>query len=831
MTVVFTGAPFAGWVSSLAEVPDPVFAQGMMGDGVALDPIEGVVRAPADAQVIALAPTGHSVTLRLATGVELLIHVGIDTVALGGEGFTAKVAVGDRVLAGAPLIAFDLDLVGRRASSLVTPIIVLTPGTRLVPRALDRRVLAGEPLFELHGVVATSPTISAPASAANRMLVVPLAHGIHARPAARIVAALRPFEARVSMAAHGAKADARSTVGLMTLGVKRGDQIELSAQGADGEAAIAAIVALIDGGMGESTATPHAIAHAPPPGHPVCAAPGLAIGPVFQLQSGAIAVERDGAGQEIERARLATARAAAAAALGLVDIADAHRALIDDPELLTAAAATIDVGRSAGFAWRTAIGTQAERLRATRDARLIERVDDLIDIERQVLRALAGASATPEVPDGSILIAPVLLPSEFQAFGARLAGICTADGGPTSHVAILAAAAGVPMIVAAGPDVLQIFEGRTVVLDADAATLDADPSPERLTEARARITVAAVRRAAHERVAMADCRLADGTRIEVFANLASLAEAAPAVAAGAEGCGLLRTEFLFEGRETAPSVDEQHALYQGIADSLGGRPLIVRTLDIGGDKPVSYLPFPREDNPALGQRGIRLGLARPELLATQLRAVARVRPRGVCRIMVPMIVDVGELRRVRAALDAVCREEGGAAIQLGVMIETPAAAMLTDQLSAEADFLSIGTNDLTQYTLAADRGNPATAAMVDALHPAVLRLIARAGEAAIASFLSPDAAERQEAAMAKRLDRIGRALDRLERNDKVATEMMAMFVRSWLTSTPVLPEQATAAARNKGGERYAQFVEALGRRLASEISLAREISLDGATER
>jgi phosphocarrier protein FPr/phosphocarrier protein len=228
--------------------------------------------------------------------------------------------------------------------------------------------------------------------------------------------------------------------------------------------------------------------------------------------------------------------------------------------------------------------------------------------------------------------------------------------------------------------------------------------------------------------------MADGTRIEIFANLGSVTDAAAAVAAGAEGCGLLRTEFLFLERETAPDEEEQRETYSRIAATLGDRPLIVRTLDIGGDKPVPYLPMGSEENPALGLRGVRLSLARPDLMRLQLRAILRGVPAGQCRIMLPMVADLGDYRPVRALLAEVQAELGIAEpVQLGVMIETPAAAMLAGQIAREADFLSIGTNDLTQYTLAADRGNAAVSQRIDAMHPAVLRLVREVGRGAKAA--------------------------------------------------------------------------------------------------
>ena len=306
-----------------------------------------------------------------------------------------------------------------------------------------------------------------------------------------------------------------------------------------------------------------------------------------------------------------------------------------------------------------------------------------------------------------------------------------AAGGATSHAAILAAAMGIPALVALGPALLAVADGTALLLDARRGVLEIDPGETRLAQARAALAAAAAEHATLMAEAGRECRTADGTRIEVLANIGSVAEAQAAVRNGAEGCGLLRTEFLFLDRLSPPTEAEQSAEYQKIADVLGARPLTIRTLDAGGDKPIAYLPLPEEENPALGLRGVRTSLAFPQLLRTQLRAVLAVGGPAQCRLLLPMISEVEEIQTVRRLLDEVCRELGRAErISVGVMIETPASAVLAERLAAVADFLSIGTNDLTQYTLAMDRGNPQLAARLDALHPAVLRLIARTAEGA-----------------------------------------------------------------------------------------------------
>ncbi|HEX5182245.1 MAG TPA: phosphoenolpyruvate--protein phosphotransferase [Allosphingosinicella sp.] len=744
MSAIRLGAPMSGWAAALDEVPDPVFAERMMGDGIAIDPLEGLVRAPADAIVASLPETAHAVTLDLANGAQILIHIGIDTVALGGEGFEACVAAGQRVAAGDPLIRFDLDAVARRVRSLITPIVLVNDGFRLTAETVDRRVAAGETLIRIEPAAAAPAAFSLHAGpTVERRIRIPLPNGLHARPAARVATLAKSFAAEVRVAAHDRSADGRSMVALMALGLRRGDEAILSAAGADAEAAVAALAALIESGMDEPepAAVPAPAKSSAPSGDAsvlpgIVASPGLAIGPVAHFRPAAIDLPADGAGVAAEERALAEAMAAVAASLDGADadsgLAAAHRALLEDPALAADARAEIAAGRSAGQAWRTATAAAAEKLRETGDKLLIERVADLEDIERQLLVHLTGVSpGIVDVPAGAILVADALLPSQFLALRGAIAGIATADGGPTSHVAILAAAAGVPMLVAVGRAALAVPDGRQVILDADSGRLESDPDATAIAAAGERVAGSRERRAAQAAAAREDCRMADGVRIEIFANLASPAEAALAVEAGAEGCGLLRTEFLFLDRPSAPSEEEQAQAYAAIAAALGDRPLIVRTLDVGADKPVAYLPRPREENPALGQRGIRLSLARPDLLRTQLRAILGAVPGPQCRIMLPMIVERGELAAVRVLLDEAAAAVGRTdRIPLGVMIETPAAALLAADIAGEADFLSIGTNDLTQYALAADRLNPATAMVADALHPAVLHLIRHAAEGA-----------------------------------------------------------------------------------------------------
>ncbi|MGQ3287629.1 phosphoenolpyruvate--protein phosphotransferase [Sphingopyxis sp.] len=741
MSLIIT-SPLRGWATTLDSVPDPVFAQRMMGDGVAIQPLGDTVVAPFDGEVVTLHDAGHAISLRSAEGAEILIHIGLDTVMLKGEGFTPLVRVGDKVSRGDPLIRFDLDAVALAATSLITPVIVTNAEAFAISRrSVDCAIGACEALMTLVPVQAEARRRSDDGTVVEQAVTLSLPHGIHARPAARIGETARRFEADVHLLNGDKRGDARSTVALLALGTGFGDEVVVQARGDDAEAALAAVVPLLATDMGESVPPATSVAaineqvlRAGQIGG-VIASPGLAMGPAARLRQAEIAVARDGSGPVEERAALLAARsdvrgriaARAESADGSVAaVMHAHLALIDDPELLAGAEKRIAEGRSAGFAWRGAIHDQVDAIRATGNAHLIERIDDLIDIERQLLSTLTGIPLDGNaILAGVIVVAEDLLPSQLVALAAaKPAGICLTRGGPTSHVAILCAGMGLPALVAMGDALDAVDDGARLLLDAEMGHLTVAPSPADAEAFAARLAKRDARREAAQAAAKDACQTADGTRIEIFANIGTVEDAILAAAQGAEGSGLVRSEFLFLDRDTAPSEDEQHAAYQGIADALAGKPVIIRLLDIGGDKPAAYIPIDAEENPALGQRGIRVALAHPALLETQLRAILRVEPVGQCKIMIPMVANLDELRQVRALVERLRGEMGIAApVEVGVMVETPAAAMTADLLAAEADFLSIGTNDLTQYVLAMDRGNPAVAAGVDAMHPAVLRMI------------------------------------------------------------------------------------------------------------
>ena len=527
-------SPLFGWAAPLAEVPDPVFAEGMMGDGVAVDPFEGVLFAPCDGEVIQLHRARHALTIRTIEGLEVLVHLGLETVALAGEGFQAHVRQGDRVTAGQKLISFDLDLLALKAKSLLSPVLVTNAeGFTVSNRRTGREVQVGEPLFEVVPIAVATGAPTSDGTTACRAVRITHAHGLHARPAALIAAEVKRLGLPIEAALGERKANARSPVALMGLGVRAGDDLLLCVHGEGAEAAVSALARMIARDI-NGAATEDAVAAAPAPkARParagviegVRAAPGLAVGPAFHLtqpeirlppSSGDASKERQVLDRAVGAVRIDLSHKVRAARGAAREILAAHLELLDDPELIDAAHAAVDKGRGAGEAWRRALQTQAELLRRLEDPRLAERAADLLDLERQVLLALGGAASAPAAPPaGSIVLAADLTPSQMAGLEA-VAGLCTARGGPTSHVAILAAALGLPALVAAGEGILAVPDGAPVILDSDAAVLMTAPSPSELEAARRRVETATTSKAAARAAAQMPCVTADGHRIEVY---------------------------------------------------------------------------------------------------------------------------------------------------------------------------------------------------------------------------------------------------------------------------------------------------------------------------
>ncbi|HEX3259817.1 MAG TPA: phosphoenolpyruvate--protein phosphotransferase, partial [Pseudonocardia sp.] len=587
-------------------------------------------------------------------------------------------------------------------------------------------------------------------------------HGLHARPAARVVQAVRAFDARVRIrnrTTGSAWVPAGSLSKVATLGVLSGHEVEVRVGGDEAREALDSLLELaarnfdepLDGPAAPaapagtpSAAAPAASAEGGGVGigtKPIPTAPGVGVGPAWSAQhvpidltevrAGEPADEWRGLGEAIAAVRrsVSQVRARAVREVGEAEAAifDAHLLLLDDADLLDDVRGRVDDGQSAAAAWSAATDAVAAEFAGVPDPYLQARAADVAAVRDAVLRELLGLTHGGGAPSG-VVVAGDLTPAEAAELDpAQVVAVVLAYGTPTAHSAILLRARGIPTVVGAGADVLDIAGGTLLAVDGGTGEIVVDPPPPVQERFRAKAADLARRRSAALADAAAPARTGDGVAVHVGANVGSAEDARLAAACGADLAGLVRTEFLFLDRAQAPDVDEQEAVYRAIAEALPGRRITFRTLDVGGDKPLSYLPMPAEANPFLGLRGIRLSLAHPRLLAHQLTAIVRVAHDGPTSVMFPMVSTLDELVAARRMLDDAIKLVGRGTpngLEVGMMVEVPAAALKAHVFAPQVDFFSVGTNDLTQYALAAERGNAAVADVGDAYDPGVLKLVA-----------------------------------------------------------------------------------------------------------
>ena len=739
-------APLSGVLLALDSVPDPVFSSRLIGDGLCLDPTSQTLCAPLAGVISNIQDSGHAVSITNDHGVQVLLHIGLDTVNLAGKGFTRLVQEGQQVEAGQALIEFDADYVALHARSLLTLMLVVSgePFTLLANGLVE----VGQSLMQLSPGAAVDAVDEEEGDALfSKPLTLPNANGLHARPAAVLAQAAKGFSASIYLHKQTQSANAKSLVAIMALQTVHGDTLQVSAAGTDADAAIKALVELLAQGCGETVAAPAEVIEPVSSStllRGVCASPGSAFGQVVQVTEPVLNITEPGSGEAAERGALQRGLLAASEALqALQDKASgsaqaqifrAHQELLEDPTLLEHAHDLLAQGKSAAFAWNSATLATVKLFQGLGNALIAERAADLADVGQRVLKLILGLQDSAwDLPERAILIADQLTPSQTASLDTRkVLGFVTVGGGATSHVAILARALGLPAICGVPVQVLELANGKQVLLDADKGELHLDPDLAEIEQLETARQQHILRRQREVAQAALPATTRDGHHVDVSANVASLQEVEQSLTLGGEGVGLLRSEFLYLDRNRAPNPEEQAATYTDIARALGSeRNLVVRTLDVGGDKPLAYVPMDAETNPFLGLRGIRLCLERPQLLREQFRAILASAGFARLHIMLPMVSLLSELHQARQILQEEALALGLTELpKLGIMIEVPSAALMADVFAPHVDFFSIGTNDLTQYTRAMDRDHPRLASQADSFHPAVLRLIATTVKAA-----------------------------------------------------------------------------------------------------
>jgi len=694
---------------------------------------------------------------------------------------------------------------------------------------------------------------------------LPLVHGLHARPASAVQEAASGFESGIRLVnrRNGRTANAKSVLSLVGADVRCGDDCVLIVDGSDAAAAGAAMERFLrdvlpgcdeplpspDTECTDGLLVPRAVReHADvilrgTPVHPGIAFAKVALMDGFRLPEGAC----EAGAPDREKARILDALAASDADLarkaerasGATErgILSAHRAILQDPEFRGFILEQVAIeGVSAGRAVLEAERYFGGILRASESAVLRERALDIRDVARGLLMAMYGGGLEAVLTGPSVCVAESMAPSELLALDRSMVrAIVLADGGTTSHTAILARAFGIPLVVGVAEAPGRLLNGQNVIVDARRGLVLPDPpeSVSRWYALEAGRDEERGRRLAAE--AGGQALTTDGRRVEVAANAATPEEAESAFASGADGIGLFRTEMLFMDRDAPPSEGEQYEAYARVVRAAGGRPVIFRTLDIGGDKPLPYLDLPEEENPFLGYRAIRFYAEHDALVRAQMRAILRTAAFGPVRVMFPMVCCVEEVRDLRRRLDAVRSElesEGAehGPVEVGIMIETPAAALSVDLLAAEADFFSIGTNDLAQYTLAVDRGNGRVAGLYGTLHPAVLRLLKGAVDAAHACgrWIGLCGEMGGQESLAPLL--VGLGLDEVSVAPPAVAEMKAAVRRLDAADCRALLEEAVGRSDRAGVE--AALAEFSARRAAAPILDASIVRLDsGAASR
>ena len=735
-------SPIKGNLIDISKVPDDAFAQKMLGDGVAFLPQENFICAPADAFVKSIHKSLHAIVLE-KDGFEILIHIGVDTVSLKGQGFKALVKDGDFIKQGQKLIEFDRDFIARNAPSNIVIMVIAAPLEVSLTKENLISVTEGTKVF-----TASRKDLQEPQNAPimdqqiyTQDVTISNKTGLHARPAGEVATLAQSFKNTNITLVKGLKqANAKSMVEILGLSLEYGDKIQIKAVGEDAEFVALEVKNFILRELKDSliqeqkpqTTAPQKGGEAHFKGIGIFE--GLAIGKAYVLNDFQFDIEeksRIPVAQELAKFNAALAHVKSSldkerhAIYGQKDreeILLAHITILEDPFLIQETQQLIEKGFTSAFAFSTAIRRAVDVLKKAGSTVLQARVADFMDLETRVVSDLTGTNyGLPKFTEDTILIAKELLSHHLSELNEHISGIVMAEGSALSHVSIMLKTLGIPTVIGVGKEILRTPNGADLIVDSKLGTVILNP--KNIDELRRKAESLKMHRQENLSHAFEPAKTKDGVEIIVSGNIGNIDQARQSAQQGAQGIGLVRTEFLFATSKKEPTEEEQYQIYQKIVDLQNGNPVIIRTLDVGADKPIPFIPQIKEENPLLGRRGIRTSFTDVEMLKTQLRAIMRVKPYGLAKIMLPMVTFIEEISTVNRFIKEEQAKLGIDKVSLGMMVEVPAAAIMASDFAKKVDFFSIGTNDLTQYTLALDRSHPTLNFLSDSLNPAVLRMV------------------------------------------------------------------------------------------------------------
>lgn len=732
--------PLDGILYDITNTPDEAFAMKVLGDGVTIDPLSNKIYAPVSGKVKSIYRTKHAIIIS-SNSIDILIHVGLETVKLNGTGFSLFIKEGDSVKCGDVIGEFDTDYVASNSKSLMSPVIVLDldPEKFKIKTNIFEYTDFNRPIFE---VIATNEINIDENKSLEKLLVsdeiiVLNPQGIHARPAAQIASKVKSLKMEVYLEKNGVQINAKSVVEILGLAINQNDRIRIKSSSKEAIDILTSLIIGIKEDKLENIVKPNDYYAKVEDNkyYGIIAVDGLAIGKICYKKDSEFSFVENCDDYSLELDKLAEIYILAKNAINneikninnneMMSILSSHVELLDDPILYEHIVNVIKDNKTSAFAINQVIDEQCDKLSKLNSKLIAERQADLKDIKKRLLLLLDNTKVVLQnYEEKTILVADEFTPSEIISLHKNIVGLVSVKGGTTSHVSILAKSLNIPLLIGVAPSVLNLNNKEVAILNLKESYLNIEPSKQELANIRKEIELIDSIKKQNLAQANKESMTVDQVKISCLGNIANLVEAEQLQINGADGVGLFRTEFIFIDKDSAPSNEEQFHIYKEIiAKSKSSYPFIIRTLDIGADKKLSYLNSFEEYNPVLGLRGIRLCLHYKELFIDQLKAILSQNVPNL-KIMIPMISDILEFREVKKICYEVIDElKLNIKFELGIMVEVPSVAIMSDIFAKEVDFFSIGTNDLTQYTLAIDRENSMLAKSLDHLHPSVLRNI------------------------------------------------------------------------------------------------------------